>query len=249
MDTFLYIVVAIGIMAYQIYNEKNKKEQRANTASRPPVNRPPVKRVDPNEELNRDLAQMFGSLSAVNGLEDEDEDELDQEQYIASEQEYKNASHQYQSVDSQQNRGLASQYQGLASQNHRLASQNQGLSSQNRGLASEYHGLASEYHGLASDSRSIESQLYDVPLQARRKYEPEIVPTETLGAEAYNVDVPVNKTDAETTQLLLDIYDSSEISGHDSDGNSQKKSDLKVKSFDPRLFILYSEIARPKYLD
>ncbi len=213
MDTFLYIVVAIGIMAYQIYNEKNKKEQRQNS-----VNKPPVKRIDPNEELHKDLARMFGSLSMVDGLEDE---ELE-EQLYPTKQGYKDiASQQAQREPEALHQGLASEHQGLAAQYQELSSHHQ--------------------HSMA------QNQEPQTPI--RRKYEPEIVPTETLGKEAYNVDVPVNKTDAETKQLLQDIYDSSEISGFDSSDQSQKAIDFKGKGFDPRLFILYSEIARPKYLD
>lgn len=199
MDTFLYIVVAIGIMAYQIYNEKNKKEQRQNS-----VNKPPVKRIDPNEELHKDLARMFGSLSMVDGLEDE---ELE-EQLYPTKQGYKDITSQ------QAQREPEALHQGLSSHHQHSMAQNQ-----------------------------------EPPTPIRRKYEPEIVPTETLGQEAYNVDVPINKTDAETKQLLQDIYDSSEISGFDTSDQSQKIIDFKGKGFDPRLFILYSEIAKPKYLD
>lgn len=199
MDTFLYIVVAIGIMAYQIYNEKNKKEQRQNS-----VNKPPVKRIDPNEELHKDLARMFGSLSMVDGLEDE---ELE-EQLYPTKQGYKDITSQ------QAQREPEALHQGLSSHHQHSMAQNQ-----------------------------------EPQTPIRRKYEPEIVPTETLGQEAYNVDVPINKTDAETKQLLQDIYDSSEISGFDTSDQSQKIIDFKGKGFDPRLFILYSEIAKPKYLD
>lgn len=202
MDTFLYIVVAIGIMAYQIYNEKNKKEQRQNS-----VNKPPVKRIDPNEELHKDLARMFGSLSMVDGLEDEEELELE-EQLYPTKQGYKDIASQ------QAQREPEALHQGLSSHHQHSMAQNQ-----------------------------------EPQTPIRRKYEPEIVPTETLGQEAYNVDVPINKTDAETKQLLQDIYDSSEISGFDTSDQSQKIIDFKGKGFDPRLFILYSEIAKPKYLD
>ena len=81
------------------------------------------------------------------------------------------------------------------------------------------------------------------------KYKPEIVSTETLGAEAYNVDVPINKTEAETTQLLHDIYDNSAIYSDEIDGQSNKEREKEDKDFDPKLFILYSEIAQPKFKD
>ena len=180
METFLYIVAAIAIMAYQIYNEKNKKEQRKNA-----VNRPPERQIDPNEELHRDLTQMFGSLPQdLKDVETVPKDFTTRNKDIAS-QEFKKTK-------------------------------------------------------ITGDSNKS---------QVREKYMPEIVPMETLEAEAYDIDVPINKTDAETTQLLKDIYNSSEISGFDSGDRSHIKHENKSKDFDPRLFILYSEIAKPKYID
>jgi len=195
METFLYIVVAIAIMAYQIYNEKNKKEQRKNA-----VNRPPVKRIDPNEELHKDLTQMFGSLSGVNGLEDDSK----------STESDKNLKY-VKSVPSD----FTSRHKDIASQ---------------------------EFRKTQLTGNNNKSQV-------KEKYMPDIVPMETLEAQAYNIDVPINKTEAETTQLLKDIYNSSEISGFDSGDGSHKKLDIKSEDFDPRLFILYSEIAKPKFID
>lgn len=170
MDTFLYIVIAVAIMAYQIYNEKKKKEQKGNA-----VNRPPLPRVDPNEQLHKEFSQMFGFSSIVNDLE-------------------------------------------------------------------ETHGEESEEDIYAP----VEIAKPSVPLAERKKYMGETLSTMASEAKAYNVDVPINKTHAETTQLLSDIYDSSEIS----DFNSQEESVENLdKDFDPRLFILYSEIAQPKFKD
>ncbi|MFA6769991.1 MAG: hypothetical protein WCR71_02340 [Bacteroidales bacterium] len=180
MDTFLYIVIAVAIMAYQIYNEKKKKEQKKDA-----INRPPVKRVDPNEELQRDLSQMFGSLSGIPIFEDDESGELNQE-------------------------------------------------------------FESDPHDFISDMPASKA----APVKpVREKYKPEIVSTETLGAEAYNVDVPINKTEAETTQLLHDIYDNSAIYSDEIDGQSNKEREKEDKDFDPKLFILYSEIAQPKFKD
>ncbi|MHC1779241.1 MAG: hypothetical protein AB9922_03270 [Bacteroidales bacterium] len=46
-----------------------------------------------------------------------------------------------------------------------------------------------------------------------------------------------------------DIYDSKEISEHSYNEESARKSNLFENGFDPRLFIIYSELAAPKYRD
>ena len=46
-----------------------------------------------------------------------------------------------------------------------------------------------------------------------------------------------------------DIYDSKEISEHSYSEESARKANLLENGFDPRLFIIYSSLATPKYLD
>jgi len=46
-----------------------------------------------------------------------------------------------------------------------------------------------------------------------------------------------------------DIYDSKEISEHSYTEENSRKSNLFENGFDPRLFIIYSELAAPKYRD
>lgn len=147
MDTVLYIVVAVAIMAYQIYNEKNKKEKEKEL-KKEAINMPSVAQLDPNEELEQDLASMFKPSTSVN-----------------------------------------------------------------------------------------------------EKLKPKIEPESTLISQAYNVDVPINKTDAEIKQLLNDIYESSQITNFDSSEKDNKELEIQDEEFNPRLFILYSEIAQPKFMD
>ncbi|MFA5641917.1 MAG: hypothetical protein WCR61_00240 [Bacteroidales bacterium] len=147
MDTILYIVIAVAIMAYQIYNEKKKKEKEQGL-KKEAVNEPSVARLDPNEELEKDLASMFKPITS--------EDE---------------------------------------------------------------------------------------------KLKPKIDPEPTLDSQAYNVDITTNKTDAENKQLLNDIYESSQITNFDSSDKDNKELEIQDEEFNPRLFILYSEIARPKFMD
>lgn len=146
MDTILYIVIAVAIMAYQVYSEKNKKEQKKRV-----VNQPPVPQVDSNEELDSELATMFDSLSN-NGSEE----------------------------------------------------------------------VGGKHKATSNDK---------------------------IEAQAYNIDVPVNKSDEENRQLLKDIYDSDQITNFDSNKQGDSESEMEAEKFDPRLFILYSEIAKPKFMD
>lgn len=210
MDTFLYIVIAIAILVYQIYNDKKKKEQRNNAVNRPSVNRPPVQRIDPNEELHRDLAQMFGSFAMRDHLEDDSE------------------FNEQQDVDFDEIDNRVEQQDSLLQQQDSLLQQHDNLLQQHDNLLKQ--------HDFAAHSYIAEKSQKDKP-------------AETLGNHAYNVAVPVNKTDAETTQLLQEIYDSPEISNFGIGQEPYNELNNKVKSFDPRLFILYSEIAQPKYRD
>lgn len=204
MDTFLYIVIAIAIMAYQIYNENKKKEQKKNAASNSPS-----RRVDTNQGYKSEFAHMFDSLSSINGLEDDElQDESDSHlKYVKS-------------VPTD--------------------------------FSSPYHNLGVKQNAtniIERDNKAIERENR---AQGRKKQMPEIMPKESLEtseARAYNIDVPINKTDAQTKQLLDDIYDSSEISSHSFEQKSQNKTSVFGEGFDPRLFILYSAIVNPKFRD
>lgn len=49
--------------------------------------------------------------------------------------------------------------------------------------------------------------------------------------------------------ISRDIYDSKEISEHSYAEEDNQKRDLLENGFDPKLFIIYSSLATPKYLD
>lgn len=72
-STIITILIAIAVIAFQVFGEKKKKEmqrQRQNRSANPDFS-PEVPR-DPREELRRDLESLFGSSTTI--FEDEEQE-------------------------------------------------------------------------------------------------------------------------------------------------------------------------------
>ncbi len=72
-STIITILIAIAVIAFQVFGEKKKKEmqrQRQNRSDNPDIS-PQVQR-DPREELRRDLESLFGSSTTI--FEDDEQD-------------------------------------------------------------------------------------------------------------------------------------------------------------------------------
>jgi preprotein translocase subunit YajC len=161
MDTILYIVIAIAIMAFQVYNEKKKKESQ---------NTSPARRGMP--QVQQDAESELSAFEKLFGLEIPDSARATVAQEI-----------------------LPDEF--------------------------ESEEVLNEGGGMGKPAKIEEKQTIQSVIDGQAK----------------------------ATKLAGDdLYSSSEISGDKF--NNQEDEALAIKQeFNPKLFILYSEIAKPKFLD
>ncbi len=126
-------------------------------------------------------------------------------------------------------------------------------------------GMPQVQHEEESELSAFEKLFgLEIPESARATVAQEILPdefeSEEVLQEGRGMTTPPKKQEIQTIQSVIDrqaeatklagddLYSSSEISGDKF--NNQEDEALAIKQeFNPKLFILYSEIAKPKFLD